>query len=208
MSRQIKAAMPTNFRKATAVFRKHGGALRMTDAIQEGIHRRTLYAMRDGGITEQLSRGLFRLANAPPPGNPDLITVALKAPKGVICLISALAFHDLTTQVPHEIYLAVPRDSEPPRLTCPPVRVFRFSPRPFAEGIEVHELDGVSVRIYSREKTLADCFKYRNKIGLDTVVEALRRYREKGRVRVDALMHFAAVCRVSKVMRPYVEAVL
>src|ERR1700741_755595 len=94
--------------KAKAVFRKHGGIMRMANAVQAGIHRNTLYAMRDAGVVEQLSRGLYRLADAPPLENPDLVTVARRVPRGVICLISALALHDLTTQIPHEIWLAVP----------------------------------------------------------------------------------------------------
>jgi len=194
--------------KARATFQRHGGVLRMAEAVRVGIHRRTLYAMRDAGIVEMLSRGLYRLADAPPLANPDLVTVALKVPRGVVCLISALAHHQLTTQIPHEVYVAIPRDSEPPRLDYPPVRVFRFNPRSYGAGVETHALDGVSVRIYSREKTLADCFKYRNKIGLDTVLEALRLYKEQGRIDVAALLRYAALCRVAKIMRPYLEAIL
>jgi predicted transcriptional regulator of viral defense system len=197
-----------SIRRATAVFRKHGGMMRMAEAIRAGVHRRTLYALRDAGILEQLSRGLYRLADAPPLGNPDLVTVARRVPKGVICLVSALAFHDLTTQIPHEVYLAVPRDSEPPRLDYPPTRLFRFGGRGYAAGIETHEIDGTPVRIYSREKTLADCFKYRNKIGLDTAVEALKRYRAQGCVDAEALLRHAQTCRVANVMRPYLEAIL
>ena len=195
-------------RAAVKLFRRHGGVLRMADALRAGIHRRTLYQLRDAGAIEQLSRGLYRLADAPPLGNPDLVTVALRVPKGVVCLISALAFHDLTTQIPHEVSIAVPRGSEPPRIDYPPVRVFRFSPAPFAAGVETHQLDGIPVRIYSREKTLADCFKYRNTIGLDTALEAVRLYRQQGRVNVNRLLEFAKVCRVSRVMRPYLEALL
>ena len=106
------------------------------------------------------------------------------------------------------MYLAVTRDAEPPRIDHPPVRVFRVAPKAFAEGVETHTINGVRVRIYSREKTLADCFKYRNTVGLDTAVEALRRYRDQGRVNVDAVMRAARACRVEKVIRPYLEAVL
>jgi predicted transcriptional regulator of viral defense system len=193
---------------AVKLFRRHRSVLRMADALRAGIHRRTLYRLRDAGAIEQLSRGLYRLADAPPLGNPDLVTVALRVPKGVVCLISALAFHDLTTQVPHEVSVAVPRDSEPPRIDYPPVRVFRFSPAPFAAGVEPHRLDGIPVRVYGREKTLADCFKYRSTIGLDTALEAVRLHRQQGRVNVNRLLEFAKVCRVSRVMRPYLEALL
>jgi len=191
---------------ATRIFRRHGGVLRTSEAIRLGIHPRTLYAMRDNHILECLSRGLYRLAELPPLGSPDLVAVARKVPSGVICLISALAYHELTTQIPHEVYLALPRGAEPPRLAHPPVRIFWFTGAAFSAGIATHRQDGVAVRIYSVEKTLADCFKYRNKIGLDTAIEALRLYRHQGQVKVDALLQFAGICRVEKVMRPYLEA--
>ena len=200
--------MPEPFTKERRVFIQRGGLLRTTAAIQAGIHPRTLYEMRDKGIVEQLSRGLFRLASLPSLSNPDLVTVALKVPRGVICLISALAYHEITTRIPHEIYVAVPRGTEPPRLEHPPLRVFWFTGRSFTEGIETHKVDGIRLRVYSPEKTLADCFKYRNKLGLDTVLEALRFYRSRKRPNVDELMKFARVCRVEKVMRPYLEALL
>jgi predicted transcriptional regulator of viral defense system len=201
-------AEPASMQQAIYAFKRHGGMLRMTDAVAAGIHRRTLYRMRDAGLLEKMSRGLYRLAGAPPLTNPDLVTVARKVPHGVICLISALAYHNLTTQIPHEIWLAIPTNSEPPKLEYPPVRTFRFGPRAFAEGIETRTIDKLPVRIYSPEKTLADCFKYRNKIGLDTAVEALRTYKERGKINRDTLLRAAAACRVARVMRPYLEAVL
>jgi len=123
-------------------------------------------------------------------------------------LISALAFHDITTQIPHEVYIAVERGSRPPKVDYPPVRVFRFTGETFKTGIETHQIEGVQLRIYSPEKTIADCFKYRNKIGLDTAIEALKLYREKKRFKTGDLMQFARVCRVGKVMRPYLEVLL
>jgi predicted transcriptional regulator of viral defense system len=180
----------------------------MSEAIRSGVHRRILYSMRDTGVIEQLSRGLYRLADMPPLGNPDLVSVAKKVPNGVICLISALAYHEITTQIPHQVYLAIKRRSEPPRLDRPSVRVFSFSARAFAGGIEIHDIDSVPVRIYSPEKTLADCFKYRNKIGLDTAIEALKLYRQRKRLKADELVRFARICRVEKVMQPYLQALL
>lgn len=205
---QETAANEGSIHAAIHLFRRHGGVLRTRDALRLGIHPRTLYAMRDQGLLERLGRGLYRLADLPPLGNPDLVAVALKVPGGVICLISALAYHELTTQIPHEVYLALPRGAEPPRLEHPPLRVFWFTGKAFTEGVETHKVDGVPVRIYGAEKTLADCFKYRNKIGLDTAVEALRRYVRRGRTRFDMLMAYARICRVEKVMRPYLEALL
>ena len=197
-----------SFEKEKRAFSRSGGLLRTGAALRAGIHPRTLYDMRDAGVVEELSRGLYRLAGLPALSNPDLVTVALKVPTGVVCLISALAYHEITTQVPHEVHIALPRGTEPPRLKHPPLRVFWFTGRSFTEGIETHKVDDIRLRIYSPEKTLADCFKYRNKLGLDTVLEALRLYRSRKRPNVDELMKFARVCRVEKVMRPYLEALL
>jgi predicted transcriptional regulator of viral defense system len=198
----------SRFDRAIAIFKKHGGILRTTQVLRMGIHPSTLYDMRDAGSLEMVSRGAYRLTDAGPLGNPDLVTVATRIPNGVICLISALAFHEITTQIPHEIHVALQRGSEKPRLNHPPIKIYRFSGQAFTDGVERHELDGVSVNIYNMEKTLADCFKFRNKIGLDTAVEAVRFYRERRSVNVDVLMHFAKICRVEKVMRPYLEAIL
>ena len=164
--------------------------------------------MRNVGSLEVVSRGVYRLADAEPLGNPDLVTVATRIPNGVICLISALAFHEITTQIPHEIHVALQRGSEKPRLNHPSIKIYRFSGQAFTAGVVFHEIDGVNVCIYGMEKTLADCFKFRNKIGLGTALEAVRFYRERKSVNVDALMHFAKICRVEKVMRPYLEAIL
>jgi predicted transcriptional regulator of viral defense system len=194
--------------RAGQLFREHGGLLRTKEALRAGIHPRTLYAMKSAGVVERLSRGLYRLADMPLLGNPDLVSVAARVPQGVICLISALAYHELTTQIPHEVYVALAKGAEPPRLTYPPLRVFWFSGPSATEGIEVHDVDGVPVRIYSPEKTLADCFKFRRRVGLDTAVEALRLYRDRGRVKVDDIMRFARICRVEEVIKPYLEAVL
>ncbi len=206
MSKRTKQA--NRFELATEIFRKHGGVLRASEAMRAGIHPDTLYSMRDAGTLERLSRGLYRLAESPALSNPDFVLVAQRIPNGVICLISALSFHDMTTQVPHEVYVALQRGAEEPRLDYPPLRSFRFTGKAFTEGIETHSLDGVRLRVYSTEKTLADCFKYRNKIGLDVALEALKLYAERKDVKVDEVMRYARICRVERVMRPYLEATL
>ncbi len=198
----------SRFDRAVGIFKKHGGILLTAQALRAGIHPGTLYAMRDSGALEVVSRGVYRLANSPPLVNPDLVTVATRVPGGVICLISALTFHELTTQIPHEVHVALPRGAEEPRLDHPPIKTYRFSGEAFTKGVEAHELDGVSVRIYSSEKTLADCFKFRNQVGLDTVVEAIRFYRERRNIKVDDLMRYAGICRVTKIIRPYLQAIL
>ncbi|MBN1459789.1 MAG: type IV toxin-antitoxin system AbiEi family antitoxin domain-containing protein [Armatimonadetes bacterium] len=192
---------------AAEVFREHGGLLRTAEALRSGIHPRTLYAMRDSGLLERVSRGVYRLASSPPLSNPDLVAVATRVPKGVVCLISALSFHELTTQIPHQVHVALPSGANEPRLEHPPITTYRFGGDSFTAGVETHDVDGVRVHIYGPEKTLADCFKFRSRIGLDTAVEALHSYREGGRIRVDELIHYAAVCRVKNLMRPYLEAI-
>lgn len=177
----------------------------MSEALRLGINRKTLYSMRDAGVVEPLSRGLFRLASLEPLGNPDFVTVAARVPQGVICLIAALAYHELTTQVPHAIDLALERGSRKSRIDYPPTRFYWFSGPAFHEGIETHKIDGVSVRIYSPEKTVADCFRYRNKIGMDVVLEALRLWRQRRPKKLDVLLRYARVRRVEKLIHPYLE---
>jgi predicted transcriptional regulator of viral defense system len=203
-SRRTKEA----FKKETVTFRQRGGVLRTSEATRLGLNRKTLYAMRDAGLLEPISRGLYRLRELPPLGNPDLVTIAKRVPHGVVCLISALAYHELTTQVPHEIHVALLKGSEPPRIEYPPVHLYWFSGAAFGEGIETHKIDGVPVRIYSPEKTIADCFKFRHKIGMDVVLEALHTWREQRGRNVETLLRHARNCRVERVMRPYLEALL
>jgi predicted transcriptional regulator of viral defense system len=193
--------------QARQLFRDHGGTLRTREVLRAGVHPRTLYAMQSSGELERLARGLYRLAGLPPLSDPDLATVAKCVPQGVICLISALAYHELTTQIPHEVHLALPRTARHPTLKFPPLRVFRFSRQAFEAGIETHTIDGLPVRIYSPEKTLADCFKFRNKIGLDVAIEALRAYRGRRRRRLQEVLRCARLCRVENVIRPFLEAI-
>jgi len=198
--------MTSTIDRAKAIFNRRGGTLRTQEALAGGIHPRTLYAMREAGEIERLARGVYRLAGLAPLSEPDLATVAKRIPQGVICLISALAYHELTTQVPHEVHLALPRTARYPTLAYPPVHIYRFSRRSFDAGIESHVIDGIPVRIYGPEKTLADCFKFRNKIGLDVAIEALRSYNSRRGARLQKVLEFARACRVDKVLRPYLEA--
>ncbi len=203
------ATVDPGLSKARQVFREHGGMLRTSKAIQLGVHPRTLYALRDAGEIEQLGRGLYRLSAAPPLSSPDLIPIALRLPRAIVCLISALAYHRLTTQVPHAVDIALPSHAHVPKVDGIPLRVFWYPEPSFRAGVEVVAIDGISVKIYSPEKTIADCFKYRNKIGLDLAIEALRAYRErKSKPNRAALIKFAQINRVQKIMRPYLEAVL
>ena len=182
--------------------------MRMADIVRAGITRNTLYSMRDSGLVVQMARGLYRLAEMAPLSQSDLVTVAAKAPNAVIYLVSALSFHELTTQIPHEVWIAIPRNSEPPRLDYPPIRVSRLTDVAFKTGIEKQAVDGKTVSVYSREKTLADCFSRRNEVGLDVAIEALKCYMAQGKAKVDLIMEYATKLRVAKTMRPYLEALL
>ena len=206
----MTAQNDTTHENAIQIFRERGGTLRTRDALKAGIHPRTLYALRDSGRLERLARGLYRLADAEPSVNPDLLTVAARVPKGVICLVSALAFHQITTQIPHAVDIALPKGAWTPRLKHPPLRTYRFGGKAMTEGIETHDVSHVKVPIYSEEKTLTDCFKFRNKIGLDIALEALRMYwrRPQRRVNIAAITRFAEINRVASVMRPYIESLL
>jgi len=200
-------SVPETTQAALDIFRQHG-ILGTSEALALGIHPRTLYALRDAGALERLARGLYRLAELPPLTHPDLVTVALKVPAGVICLVSALAFHELTTQIPHAVDVAVQRGSQRPRLEYPPLRVFRFSGAAWTEGVETVVLDDVPVRITHPAKSVADSFKYRRKLVLDLALEALKAYREHGAFDVTTLLHYARVCRVEEVLTPYLEVLL
>jgi len=193
---------------AIRVFQEHKGLLRTSAAIRAGVNPATLYALRDAGVVEQMARGLYRLRDAEMLSNPDLAIVGAKVPQAVICLISALDWHDLTTQIPHEIHIAMPKSARAPRLPWPPVHVYRFTEPAYSAGAETHEIDGVSLRIYSAEKTLADCFKFRNQVGLDVALEALKEYIRRRHTKVDDLFRYSQICRVRSVMRPYLEALL
>jgi len=194
--------------EAQAIFRDRGGILRMREALELGISKTMLYSMHNRGIIERLHRGLYRLSDLPSLGNPDLVAVTQKAPNAIVCLISALAFHQITTHIPHEVQIAVRRYSRHPKISYPPTRIFNFGVQAITTGVERHMIDGVEVRVFSPAKTVADSFKFRNKIGIDVALEALKMLHESHRLIPNEIMKFSAVCRVEKVIRPYLEALL
>ena len=193
--------------KATTVFRRAGGILRTNEAKAAGIHPRTLAALVDDGTVLKLDRGVYQLADAAP-AEPDLAIVARKVPQAVLCLVSALAHHRLTTQIPHAVDLAVPRGFKDRKLEHPPVRFYRFGDASLSAGVERIKVAGRELRVYSAAKTVADCFKFRNKIGKDIAIEALRTYLRRKDARVKDLTHFARINRVQAVMAPYLESTL
>jgi predicted transcriptional regulator of viral defense system len=195
---------------AIEIIENHGGIIRYSEALDEGISSKTFYDMRDQGIIIRMSRGLYRLANSSPPGNPDLITVAMRLSKAVICLISALDYYNLTEQIPHFIYIALPQGSEEPRFKHPPLQIIWPSKKIYEVGIQEVILDNTPVKIYDPEKTITDCFKYRNKFGLDVAIDAIQRYFEQPtkKQNLNALMKYAKLNRVEKIITPYIETLL
>jgi predicted transcriptional regulator of viral defense system len=192
---------------ALKLFRQHGGTLRTRNILQLGIHPRTLYRMRDEGTVEQVSRGVFRLASLSALSHPDLVTVAIRVPRAVVCLISALSYHDATSEVPHDVQIALPRRTKTPRIDYPPLRVFWFSGPALSEGVESIELDGITVRIFNLPKTVVDCFRFRNKLGLDVAIDALSQAIKRKGVRPSDVLGYARMCRIERVIMPYIEAI-
>jgi predicted transcriptional regulator of viral defense system len=192
--------------RAIVIIRDMGGTIRTSNAIRAGIHPRTLYQLRDEGNLDTISRGVYRLSEQADISNPDLVIVTTRIPQAIICLVSALDFYEITTQIPHAISIALSKGSETPRLDYPPLNIHRFSKASFTAGIEEHQIDGVTIKVYCPEKTLADCFKFRNKLGMDIVLEALRLYKSRKQFQLEKLLRYAKICRVEKVMRPYLEA--
>jgi predicted transcriptional regulator of viral defense system len=183
------------------------GILRPRDLDKYGIPRIYLSRLRERGLLQRVGRGLYVLPNADVSEHHSLAEACKRVPHGVVCLLSALRFHGLTTQSPHEVWLAIASKAWRPQVDYPPLRIVRFSARALDAGVEEHAIEGVTARIYNPAKTVADCFKYRNKIGLDVALEALRDCRRQGLCTNDELWHYAKVCRVANVMRPYVEAI-
>ncbi len=196
------------FQTAKGIFQKRHGILRRREALKLGVPEYVIYEMTKSGDLIKEARGLYRLAESEPLSDPDLVQASLLIPKGVVFLISALYFHRLTTQIPQWIYLALPRGTKPSKVEYPPVKAFIRSEKQYAAGVEEHTIDGVRVRIYSREKTVADCFMYQREIGKDVALEALKDYMAGKSRNVNKLMEYAKVNRVEKSILPYVESLL
>ncbi len=192
---------------ALRAFRDKGGTLRTRDLIALGVHTDALYALRESGRVIELDRGLYRLAEIAEAEHPDFAVVAARAPDAALCLISALSYHGITTQIPSSVHLAVPRGSYHRIKLSIPVTVYRFDPKTFQEGLETHRIGGMPLKVYGIARTVVDCFKFRNKIGLDVALEALRLARQRKRVQNRDLLRYARLLRVEKPMSPYLQAI-
>jgi predicted transcriptional regulator of viral defense system len=197
--------MPTNAEKVLALARKRG-ILRTRDLVAKGIPRMTLSRLEEAGRLDRIGRGLYSLPDTDVSEHHALAAASRRVPQGVVCLLSALRFHDMTTQQPFEVWMAVDRKARHPAVDYPPLRIVRFAGAALTDGVHTHKIEGVPVRITDPARTVADCFRYRNKIGIDVAIEALRDYRRQRKGSLDALAQAAQVRRVAEVMRPYLEA--
>ena len=182
------------------------GLIRPRDLTERGLPTVALTRLVRQGRLQRVGRGLYALPDRPVSEHSTLAEVARKHPQAIVCLLSALRFHDLTTQSPFEVWLAIPNKARAPKMDYPPLRIVRFSGEALNVGVEDHVIDGVPVRVTSVARTVADCFKFRNKIGLDVALEALQEAWRAKRVSMDELWHYATLCRVTNVMRPYMES--
>ncbi len=184
------------------------GILRVRDLIARGIHPEYLRRLCAAGVLQRSGRGMYLLTDGDYSANVTLAGAARRVPNGVICLLSALRFHEIGTQLPHEVWMMIDRRAALPRIDYPRMRFFRASGEAFTAGVEHRRIDRAKVVVYGVAKTVADCFKYRNKIGLDVALEALRECLRNRRTSVDELWKYARICRVERVMRPYLEALV
>lgn len=197
---------PTHTQRILELARQRGW-LRSRDLQAVGAPRVMLTRLMASGQLEKVGRGLYRLPQTRMSEDESLAAIALKVPQAVFCLLTALQFHGLTTQLPRQVWLAMPRGSHAPRIDYPPIRMVQYSGESYSQGIEVFERDQVPLRVYGVAKTVVDCFKHRGAIGLDVALEALKEARSGQRASADDLWRFAKICRVANVMRPYLEAI-
>lgn len=193
--------------KILAIAGRQGGLVATRDVENLGLPRTYLYRLCEKGMLTKVGHGLYSLPEPAATEHLALVEVSKRVPKAVICLVSALSFHGITTQIPHEVWIAVQRGSWQPDFDYPPLNVTHVSGPAFSFGVETHRLSGVAVNVYNPAKTVVDCFKFRNKVGLDVVIEALREVWRTRKATMDELVRAAEVCRVSRVIRPYLEAI-
>jgi predicted transcriptional regulator of viral defense system len=182
------------------------GIVRSRDLRERGIHQETLRRLENQGVIVRAGRGIYTFSDADLTEHQSLVEICMRVRNGIVCLLSALRFHELTTQAPFEVWLAIDNKARPPKKDLLPLRIVYMSGQALTAGVEEHLIAGQPVRVYNIPKTVADCFKYRNKIGLDVAKEALRESWHSRRCTMDELWHYAKICRVANVMRPYLES--
>ena len=200
--------MSTKEKKFIEFLKKKGGMVSYKEIIKAGFNKAFLKDNLNSGRIQKVDRALYRLSDDFTLLNPDLVAVSIKVKKGVVCLISALAFHEATTEIPHRINIAIPRGAWANKINYPPVKFYHFASKAWEAGVEKHEIEEYQIKVYSLAKTVADCFKFRNKIGIDVAREALKTaITEKG-VQPKEIMKYAEICRVDNIIKPILEAML
>jgi len=198
--------MSTRTQELVSFLKDRGGVVRFTDILKAGFHPDSLISLEKEKEVEKIARGLYRLTHYTFGSHPDLVAAALQSPRGVICLLSALAFHEATTEIPKRVDLAIPQKTHANRIKYPPVRFYRFATNAWKAGIEQREIEGYKIKVYSLAKTVADCFKFRNKIGADVAREALKIAVTEKNIKPKEIMHYAKICRVDSILKPILEA--
>jgi predicted transcriptional regulator of viral defense system len=183
------------------------GLLRASDLDTIGAPRVVLTRLTAAGLLDRVGRGLYRLPSQSGSEHGSLVEVATRVPQAVFCLLTALQFHELTTQLPRQIWIAMPRGSHAPRIGYPPVKMVQMTGAVYSEGVETVERDGIKLRVYGVAKTVVDCFKHRNKIGVDIALEALKDACTSNKAPFDDIWRYAKICRVANVMLPYLESI-
>ena len=200
--------MPKTKKQQVLKLVRKQGVLRPRDLDRYKIARVYLSRMCDEGLLKRVARGIYTLPKTNLDDGTEIEEVCRQVPKGVISLISALEYHNLTTQIPGSVWVAIEHKARPPKITYPPIRLIRSSKKLFEYGVQIKKGRTTQIRVYSPAKTVADCFRFRNKVGLDVAIEALKDCRRKNAATIDELWEAAKVCRMSKVMKPYLEAVV
>ena len=198
--------MSTKTQKLMNFFQNHSGVVRFSAILRAGFHPDSLMALEKEGKVERIARGLYRITNYTPGSHPDLVIASLQAPRGVVCLLSALSFYEATSEIPKCVDLAIPQGTHANRIKYPPVRFYRFVSRAWKAGIEEREVEGHKIKVYSLAKTIADCFKFRNKIGMDVARDALKVAVTDKEIKPKEIMHYAKICRVDSILKPILEA--
>lgn len=183
------------------------GVVRSSEFVKEGIPRVIIYRLLANQQLQKISRGVYCLPEEQFSEKESLLVISTRVPQAVFCLLTALQIHELTTQLPRKIWIAMPLNSRLPKIDYPPLKMVKYSGQAYSEGIEIRKDDGVEYRVYNVAKTIADCFKHRNKIGIDIALEALKEAFAKNKVTIDELWHYSKICRVSTIMQAYIEAI-
>jgi len=200
--------MSTKEKKFIEFLKKRGGMVSYKEIIKAGFNKAFLKDNLDSGRIQKVDRALYRLSDGFTLSNPDLVAVSIKVSKGVVCLLSALAFHEATSEIPHYVNIAIPRGAHANKINYPPVKFYHFTSKAWEAGIEKHEIEEYQIKVYSLAKTIADCFKFRNKIGMNVAREALKIAITEKDVQPKEIMQYAEICRVDNIIKPILEAML